>query len=149
MNDVLDWDLLISSRLNAILCGNRSNLDVTFSRLCAHLALPLHEWSFVEGSPLPSITKGYVDGDGPRRCDSGRAASYSWNGSMLHRAVRVITLSEVPLFDFVAAGALLEQLYYRLNPIYCALDRNCGSGSEATRRDQRDPNPRTGSSAPA
>ena len=66
-----------------------------------------------------------------------------------HRAVRVITLSEVPLFDFVAAGTLLEPLYYRLNPIYCALDRNCGSGSEATRRNQRDPNPRTGSSAPA
>ena len=47
-----------------------------------------------------------------------------------HRAVRVITLSEVPLFDFVGAGTLLEQLYYRLNPIYCALDWNCGSGSE-------------------
>jgi hypothetical protein len=58
MNDVYDWDLLISSRLNAILYGNRSNLDVTFSSLCAHLALPLHEWSFVEGSSLPSITRG-------------------------------------------------------------------------------------------
>ena len=65
------------------------------------------------------------------------------------RAVRVITLSEVPLYDLVAAGALLEQLYYRLNPIYCALDRNCGSGSEATQRDQRDRNSRAGSSARA
>jgi hypothetical protein len=58
-------------------------------------------------------------------------------------------LSEVPLFDLVAAGAVLEQLYYRLNLIYCALDRNCGSGSEATQRDRRDRNRTTRSSAPA
>ena len=148
MNDVLDWNLLISSRLNAILCGNRSNLDVTFSRLCAHLALPLHEWSFAEGSPLPSITKGTLmvtDLVGATLEEQRRLLE--WLNTP--RAVRVITLSEVPLFDLVVAGTLLEQLYYRLNPIYCALDRSCGSGSEAPQRDQRDFNPRTGSSASA
>jgi transcriptional regulator of acetoin/glycerol metabolism len=50
-----------------------------------------------------------------------------WLGA--HHAVRIITLSETPLYDLVRDGAMIETLYYRLNPIYCALDPNCRSGS--------------------
>jgi hypothetical protein len=46
-----------------------------------------------------------------------------------HPAVRVITLSEVSLFDLVRRGMVIEHLYYRLNPIYCELEPGCGTGS--------------------
>ena len=88
---------------------------------------------FRQGLPLPSITKGtLMVTDLVGATLEEQRVLLEWLNAP--RAVRVITLSEVPLFDFVVAGTLLEQLYYRLNPIYCALDWSCGSGSEAPRR---------------
>ena len=90
----------------------------------------------------------YVDGDGLVGATLEQQRVFlEWLDAPL--AVRVITLSEVPLYYCVTAGVLLEQLYYRLNPIYCALDWNCGSGSEQTQRDQRDRNSKAGSLARA
>jgi hypothetical protein len=128
MNEKFDWDLLISSRLNAILCGSRTNLDVMLSRVRAQLGHPLHEWSFVEGSYLPPIANGTLvvrDLDAATLEEQRRFLDWL----TAHRAVRVITLSEVSLFDLTVAGALLVELYYRLNPIFCALDWNRSTGS--------------------
>jgi hypothetical protein len=130
MNEKFDWDLLISSRLNAILCGSRANLEVMLSRVRAQLGHPLHEWSFVEGSYLPSISTGTLvvrDLDAATLEEQRRFLDWL----TVHRAVRVITLSEVSLFDLTVAGALLVELYYRLNPIFCALDWNRTVGSTA------------------
>lgn len=128
MNEKFDWDLLISSRLNAILCGSRANLEVMLARVREHLGHPLHEWSFVGGSHLPSIANGTLvvrDLDAATLEEQRRFLEWL----AVHRAVRVITVSEVSLFDLTLAGALLVELYYRLNPIFCALDWSRTSGS--------------------
>ena len=128
MNEKSDWDLLISSRLNAILCGSRASLDVMLSRVRAQLVHPLHEWSFVEGSYVPPITNGtLVVRDLDTATLEEQRRFLEWLTA--HRAVRVITLSEVSLFDLTASGALLVDLYYRLNAIFCALDWNRAVGS--------------------
>jgi hypothetical protein len=133
MNDTFDWDLLMSSRLNAILCGNRANLDAMLSRVRAQLAHPLHEWSFVEGSYLPAIRNGtLVVRDLDAATLDAQRRFLEWLAA--HRAVRVITLTEVSLFDLTAAGAVLAELYYRLNPIFCALDWNRAAGSPSIAR---------------
>jgi hypothetical protein len=128
MTEKFDWDLLISSRLNAILCGSRTNLETMLSRVRDHLGHPLHDWSFVEGSYLPPIANGTLvvrDLDAATLDEQRRFLDWL----VAHRAVRVITLSEVSLFDLTVAGALLVELYYRLNPIFCALDWNRAAGS--------------------
>ena len=128
LNNALDWDLVVWSRLNAILCGPQATIDAAFSSLRGRLEPPLHEWSFTSGSPLPSINGGtlVVSGFDGTALDEQRAF-LDWLDA--HHAVRVITLTEVPLYDLVQSGSMLESLYYRLNSIYCALDPNCTSGS--------------------
>jgi hypothetical protein len=126
MNDVFDWNLLTTGKLNTMLCGDRARLSVALSRLGSHLDLPLHAWSFAEGSPLPSMTKGtLIISDLVDATLAEQTAFLEWLTA--HRAVRIITLSEIPLFDFVATGEVLGQLYYRLNPIYCSVDQHCAS----------------------
>jgi hypothetical protein len=128
VNSTFDWDLLVWSRLNAILCGPRVTLDATFSSLRVHLELPLHEWSFASGTPLPSMTTGTLIVTGVIGASlEEQHAFLAWLDT--HHAVRIITLSETPLYDLVQAGAIIDTLYYRLNPIYCALDPDCRSGS--------------------
>ena len=120
LTDSFDWNLLVQSRLNAILCGDSVTVDLTLTSLRNHLQLPLHEWSLRGGTPSPSDSRWNVDCDRRRRHDSGRTVAFlGWLDA--HRPIRVITLSGSPLYDLVRDGALLEQLYYRLNPIYCAL----------------------------
>ena len=124
MNDSFDWDLLVQSRLNAILCGDSVTVDLTLASLRDHLQLPLHEWSFRGGSPSPSIHTGtLIVTDVAGTTLEEQRAFLAWLDA--HHAVRVITLSESPLYDLVRNGLLIEHLYYRLNPIYCALDRSC------------------------
>lgn len=128
VNSTFDWDLLVWSRLNAILCGPTVTLDATFSSLRAHLELPLHEWSFTSGSPLPSMTTGtLITTDLFGTTLEQQRAFLAWLDT--HHAVRVITLSETPLYDLVQSGEMIETLYYRLNPIYCVLDPDCRSGT--------------------
>jgi hypothetical protein len=128
VNSIFDWDLLVWSRLNAILCGPRAILDATFSSLRVHLELPLHEWSFTSGSPLPAMTTGtLIATDVVDATLEQQRAFLSWLDA--HHAVRIITLSETNLYDLVQTGAMIDTLYYRLNPIYCALDPDCRSGS--------------------
>jgi hypothetical protein len=123
LNEGFDWDLLVESRLNAILCGDSESVDLGLTSLRNHLQLPLHEWSFRDGSPAPSIHTGtlIVTDVAGTTLDEQRAF-LAWLDA--HHAVRVITLSESPLYDLVRNGVMLEHLYYRLNPIYCALDRS-------------------------
>ena len=117
-SNAFDWDLLVTSRLNAILCGERATLDVMLAMLRSHLALPQHEWSLAKGSSLPALTTGTLilrDLLGST-LDQQRAFLEWLDG---RDALRVITVSERPLFGLVEHGVLLEQLYYRLNPMYC------------------------------
>ena len=124
LNDSFDWDLLVKSRLNAILCGNLVTVDRTLTSLRDHLQLPLHEWSFRGGSPLPSFHTGtLIVNDVAGTTLEEQHTFLAWLDA--HHAVRVITLSEIPLYDLVRNGVMLEHLYYRLNPIYCPLDRSC------------------------
>jgi len=122
MNDVSEWHLLISSGVNAILCGNRANLDTALSRLCPYLVFPVHEFSFIRHSSLPSMAKGTLIVADVNTTLVEQRMFLEWLNA--HSGVRVITLSEVSLFDLVVAGSLLEDLYYHLNPIYYALARN-------------------------
>ena len=120
LSDSFDWDLLVQSRLNAILCGDSVTVDLTLTSLRDHLQLPLHAWSFRGGTPSPSIHAGtLIVTDVAGTTLEEQRAFLGWLDA--HRAIRVITLSESPLYDLVRDGVLLEQLYYRLNPIYCAL----------------------------
>ena len=120
LSDSLDWDLLVHSRLNAILCGDSVTVDLTLTSLRDHLQLPLHEWSLRGGTPSPSIHAGtLIVTDVAGTTLEEQRAFLAWLDA--HRAIRVITLSESPLYNLVRDGVLLEQLYYRLNPIYCAL----------------------------
>jgi hypothetical protein len=117
-SDAFDWNLLITSPLNAILCGNRAILDETLSSLRAHLAVPLYEWSCNDGSRLPSISTGTLIVSGLDHATVAHQRAFlEWLDT--HDRVRVITLSERPLFHRVKRGALIEELYYRLNLIYC------------------------------
>ena len=128
LSDAFDWDLLTTSRLNTIFCGNRRTLETTLSRLHAYLELPLYEWSCAEGSPLPSIAGGtLIVTDLVGGTLEQQRAFLGWMDA--HDGVRVITLSEYPLFDLVKRGAMLEQLYYRLNPIYRTLSPHCVPGT--------------------
>lgn len=128
LNTLFDWDLLVTSRLNAMLCGPKATLDSTLSSLRDHLQPPLYEWSFRSGLPLPSMVTGtLIATDIAGTTLDQQRAFLEWLGG--HHAVRIITLSETPLYDLVRDGAMVETLYYRLNPIYCALDPNCRSGS--------------------
>ena len=128
LNNTFDWDLLAWSRLNAILCGPRRTLEVTLSSLRDHLELPLHDWSLTSGSPLPSMTTGtLIVTDVVGTTLEQQRSFLAWLDA--HHAVRIITLSETALYDLVRDGTMIEALYYRLNPIYCALDPNCRSGS--------------------
>jgi hypothetical protein len=135
LNDSLDWDLLVTSRLNAILCGDRPAIGFTLSMLRAHLALPLHEWSCAGGSPPPHPTNTsgtlIVTDLGDATVDQQHLL-LDWLDA--HDALRVITVSERPLFGLVERGMLLEQLYYRLNPMYCILSLECRSGSTSLDR---------------
>ena len=124
LSDALDWDLLVQSRLNAILCGDSLTVDLTVASLRDHLQLPLHEWSFLGGSPLPSIHTGTLIVTDVAGTTLEEQHAFLW-WLDAHHAVRVITLSESPLYDLVRDGVLLEHLYYRLNPIYFALNRTC------------------------
>jgi hypothetical protein len=127
-DDAFDWDLLTTSRLNTILCGNGRTLEDTLSRLQAYLDLPLHEWSCAGGAPLPSMTGGtLIVTDLVGGTLEQQRAFLEWIDA--HHGVRVITLSENPLFNLVKRGAMLERLYYRLNPIYRTLSPNCVPGS--------------------
>ena len=122
LSNIVDWDLLVHSRLNAMLCGDFVTVDLTLKRLRDHLQLPLHEWSLGGGTPSPSIHAGtLIVTDVAGTTLEEQRAFLGWLDA--HRAIRVITLSETPLFNLVRDGVLLEQLYYRLNPIYCALAR--------------------------
>jgi hypothetical protein len=124
LSDSFDWDLLVESRLNAILCGDSVTVDLTLTSLRDHLQVPLHEWSFRGGTPSPSIHVGtLIVTDVAGTTLEEQRAFLGWLDA--HRDIRVITLSEGPLYDLVRDGLLIEQLYYRLNPIYCALDRSC------------------------
>ena len=115
-----DWDLFVQSRLNVILCGDSVTVDLTLTSLRDHLQLPLHMWSFRGGTPSPSIHAGtLIVTDVVGTSLEEQRGFLAWLDA--HRAVRVITLSKNPLYDLVRDGVLLEQLYYRLNPIYCAL----------------------------
>ena len=128
LNKSFDWDLLVSSRLNAILCGNQAALDATLASLRDHLELPLQEWSFSSGSPLRSMNVGtLITRDIDATTLDEQRMFLEWLEG--HRAVRVITVSGTPLYDLVRSGSMIETLYYRLNPIYCALDPTCTSGS--------------------
>ena len=120
LSDSFDWDLLVQSRLNAILCGDSVTVDLTLTSLRNHLQLPLHEWSLRGGTPSPSIHAGtLIVTDVAGTTLEEQRAFLGWLDA--HRPIRVITLSGSPLYDLVRDGVLLEQLYYRLNPIYCAL----------------------------
>jgi hypothetical protein len=120
LSDSFDWDLFVQSRLNVILCGDSVTVDLTLTSLRDHLQLPLHVWSFRSGTPSPSIQAGtLILTDVAGTTLEEQRAFLGWLDA--HRAIRVITLSESPLYDLVRDGLLLEQLYYRLNPIYCAL----------------------------
>ena len=115
-----DWDLLVQSRLNAILYGDSVTVDLTLTSLRNHLQLPLHEWSLRDGTPSPSIHAGtLIVTDVAGTTLEEQRAFLGWLDA--HRRIRVITLSRSPLYDLVRDEVLLEQLYYRLNPIYCAL----------------------------
>ena len=128
LNNTFDWDLLVSSRLNAILCGDKATLDATLASLRDHLELPLNEWAFTSASPLPSMNTGTLIATGfVGTTLEHQLAFLGWLD--IHHAVRIITLTETPLYDLVRNGSLIETLYYRLNPIYCVLDPNCRSGS--------------------
>jgi hypothetical protein len=128
LNESFDWDLLVTSRLNAILCGDRPTLDVNLRLLRAHLELPLHEWSCVGEPSLPSIANGtLIVTDLVGATLDQQRAFLEWLDA--HDAVRVVSVSERPVFDLVARGLLLEQLYYRLNPVYCTLSPNARPGS--------------------
>jgi hypothetical protein len=133
LNDSFDWDLLVTSRLNAILCGDRSAIGVTLSMLRAHLTLPLHEWSCANGLSTPPITSGtLIVTDLVDATLDQQHLLLDWLDA--HDALRVITVSERPLFGLVARGRLLEQLYYRLNTMYCTLSLECRSGSTSLDR---------------
>ena len=120
LSDSIDWDLLVQSRLNAILCGDSVTVDLTLTSLRNHLQLPLHAWSFRGGTPSPLIHAGtLIVTDVAGTTLEEQRALLGWLDA--HRAIRVITLSESPLYDLVRNEVLLEQLYYRLNPIYCVL----------------------------
>ena len=119
-SDSFDWDLLVQSRLNAILCGDSVTVNLTLTSLRDHLQLPLHAWSFRGGTPSPSIHAGtLIVTDVASTTLEEQRAFLGWLDA--HRAIRVITVSESPLYDLVRDGVLLEPLYYRLNQIYCAL----------------------------
>lgn len=124
LNDSSDWDLLVTSRLNAILCGDQKMLDVTLSILVNHLDLPVREWSGTEGLPLPPIASGtlMVADLAGATLDQQRVLLAWLDG---HDAVRVITVCLGPLFGLVGQGLLLEGLYYRLNPMYFTLSPDC------------------------
>ena len=93
-----------------------------------HLERPLHQWSFLHGSPLPPIQTGtLIVTDVVGMTLEEQHAFLGWLDA--HQDVRVITLCENPLYDLVRDGVVLEHLYYRLNPIYWALDPNCSSDS--------------------
>lgn len=133
LNGFLDWDLLATTRLNAFICGDRATLAVTLRVLRPQLAIPVDEWSFVGEPHLPSATCGtLVVTDLDRAAPDRQRAFLEWLDR--HDAVRVITVSERPVFGLVTSGELLEQLYYRLNPIYCALSPNRGLGSTGVDR---------------
>ena len=98
LSDSFDWDLLVQSRLNAILCGDSVTVDLTLTSLRDHLQLPLHEWSFRGGTPSPSIHTGtLIVTDVAGTTLEEQRAFLAWLDA--HRNIRVITLSESPLYD--------------------------------------------------
>ena len=133
MKESVDWDLIVTSSLNAILCGDRGTIDANLGILRAHLKLPVCEWSRTARAPLPSIQGGTLivtDLEGAT-CEEQRTLLAWLDG---HAGVRVITLSEGSVFELVTRGELLEQLYYRLNHIYLALSPDCGTHATGTDR---------------
>jgi hypothetical protein len=129
----LDWDLIVTSRLNAIICGDRDALDARIGMLGDHLEAPVLEWSCAREPSPPSMAGGTlivkeIEAASPNQ----QRVLLGWAGA--HGAVRIITVTEAPLFDLVAGGTLIEQLYYRLNAIYCALSPRCSFSSTGADR---------------
>ena len=127
LNDGFDWDLLVESRLNAISVRRLGIVDFTLTSLRDHLQ---------RGAPaarmvFPGRIAVAVDSHGNMIVTDVAGTTLDEQRAFLawldaHHDVRVITLSESPLYGLVRdAGGCFEHLYYRLNPIYCALDRSC------------------------
>ena len=128
--DLMEWDLILGTRANALLHGSHRTLSEATKALAPYLNVPLHTASAFRWS-LPDVATGTLLLEHVAECsaEQQRAALEWLDGAA--RQVQVVTTTDRPLFDLVKRGAFLKALYYRLNTIYVTLDSCSFAGSFA------------------
>jgi len=112
-----DLRRLVNSGANLLVRGEKSAVAATVVSLTGDFPPPLTAWKAGAGASLPAADRGtLVIYDVESLNMAQQRTLLAWLENYRNR-VRVITTVTVDLFALVAAGAFLDQLYYRLNTV--------------------------------
>ena len=112
-----DLRRLVNSGANLLVRGEKSSVAATVVSLTVDFPPPLITWNAGAGASLPAADRGTLVIYDVESLDMAQQRTLlAWLENRRNR-VRVITTVTGDLFALVAAGAFLDQLYYRLNTI--------------------------------
>ena len=112
-----DLRRLVNSGTNLLVRGEKSAVAATVVSLAGDFPPPLITWNAGAGASLPGADRGTLVIYDVDSLDMAQQRTlFAWLENR-RNYVRVITTVTGDLFARVAAGAFLDQLYYRLNTI--------------------------------
>lgn len=123
--DPSEWDAIITTRQNVLLCGAPSPIDAALSTLLPHLREPICLWRADTESAPPSLMEGTLILEQATACRRlQQQVLWEWLNEA-NRRVQVIAVTDQPLFELVQRGAFLPGLYYRLNTLCLTVTGDC------------------------
>lgn len=112
-----DWQMLIATRANVFITGSAEAVTQSIAELMPYLDSPVCVWTPERVLPAPADAKTLLVYDVDALSPQQQRGLSRWLAQAAIAPLRVVSTAGAPLFERVAAGLFLDELYYRLNVV--------------------------------
>jgi hypothetical protein len=112
-----DWHVLIATRANVLITGSADAVAESIAELMPYLDSPVCAWTPGRWLPTPADAKALLVYDVDALSPQQQRGLSRWLAQAAIAPLRVVSTAGAPLFERVAAGLFLDELYYPLNVV--------------------------------